>query len=312
MRSEAAGPLGRGAGANRVDSGQRLVDHERQRVHVGRGSRFEPLGLLGRHIGRGADDVAGECQRLAPDHPGDAEVGELRDPGSGRRPIGHQHVGGLDVAVDDALGMGVLERVGQRDRDRDHVAVRHPAGLEQIGQRPASDQLGDEVGALVVDLGLVQGHDPRMRQACRGSSLALEPAAEDPRPRDDFDGHLAVQPLVARQPHGAERPGAKPAVQPVPVEHDRRLAPRRTARRVIRGGATGDRWLAGADAVHFHAGPAVPLGRGCERVVDPPRPFRRLWRRGAHQQLRLPPSSRSYWRFQSPQRSQTACRSSTR
>ena len=46
------------------------------------------------------------------------------------------------------------------------------------GQRLAADQLGDQVGALVVDRGLVQGHDPRVRQLCGRPGLALEPAAE--------------------------------------------------------------------------------------------------------------------------------------
>ena len=118
------------AGPHRIDAGQRLVQDQREREQVGGRAGEQPLGLLGRHVGGGPDDVAGARQRVAAEHAGDAEVGQ---PGQLRgrcRALGNQHVGGLDVAVDHALGMGVGERVAQRDPDLDDVAIRQPARLQ--------------------------------------------------------------------------------------------------------------------------------------------------------------------------------------
>ena len=49
---------------------------------------------------------------------GDAEVGDQRVP------VGHHHVFGLDVAMDDALRVRVAERVGDFERDLDRVVDR--------------------------------------------------------------------------------------------------------------------------------------------------------------------------------------------
>ena len=117
---------------DRVDAAQRLVQDERQRVQVGRRAGRQSLGLLGGHVRGGADHVARAGQRVAAEHARDAEVGqpgELRRRG---RALGDEHVGGLDVAVDHALGVRVRERVAQRDPDLDDVAVRQPAVGEQL------------------------------------------------------------------------------------------------------------------------------------------------------------------------------------
>ena len=94
------------------------------------------------------------------------------------------------------MGVSVAERVAQRDRDRDDVAVGQPAGLQQRRQRLATDQFGDEVGAVVVDRRLVQGDDPGMREPRGSTRLALEPATDDPLARKDLDRDVAVESLV--------------------------------------------------------------------------------------------------------------------
>ena len=78
---------------------------------------------------------------VAPDDAGHAEVRQLGHLGRAGRRLGDEHVGGLDVAMDDALVVGVLEGVAQRERDGDDVAIRELAALEQGVERRATDEL---------------------------------------------------------------------------------------------------------------------------------------------------------------------------
>jgi hypothetical protein len=56
--------------------------------------------------------------RLDAEAPRQAEVEDLHLPG-----VAHHDVAGLDVAVDDALGVRRLERLGDLLRDADDLAV---------------------------------------------------------------------------------------------------------------------------------------------------------------------------------------------
>ncbi len=86
-----------------------------------------PAACSGAIYASGADDIARPGQRVATDHPGDAEVGQLGPIRRRGRALRDQDVRRLDVAVDDALAVGVPERVAQGDSDRDDVAVGQPA-----------------------------------------------------------------------------------------------------------------------------------------------------------------------------------------
>ena len=108
------------------------VEHAAEGPDVGARIRLQPARLLGRHVGRGADDRARlrlhQRRSRGPfAHPlavlGDAEVEDLHQPVRA-----HHDVLGLDVAVDDACA--VRGREGARDLDGD---------VERLGkgQRPA-------------------------------------------------------------------------------------------------------------------------------------------------------------------------------
>ncbi len=114
-------PRGRGrAGAPvRVLAAPALVEDEGERVDVGLGAGLAALGLLGRHVGEGADNVAGGGQRGTVGEAGDPEVHQL----GARFALGHLHVLGLDVAVDDAARVGVVERLAEVGPDLADLAV---------------------------------------------------------------------------------------------------------------------------------------------------------------------------------------------
>ena len=105
-----------------------------ERVQVAARVGLGALGLLGREVGGGAHDRAdlGEVVLAGGVHrPGDAEVGDLH------LAVGtDQDVGGLDVAVHDAAGVGAAERGGNLVGDlgglyRIDVAV----GAQDVGKR---------------------------------------------------------------------------------------------------------------------------------------------------------------------------------
>src|SRR5262249_14304228 len=118
---EPGGRLGRGV-AHRVEgldhavaaeggpAGQQGVEDGAQPVDVaGGGDRPAVAGrLLGRHVGRGAEDRPrlGELD-VGLDLLGQAEVGDVRVP-----LVVDQDVGRLEVAVQDAAGVGVGDRLG--------------------------------------------------------------------------------------------------------------------------------------------------------------------------------------------------------
>ena len=262
MHGQTPRPLGGRRGRYGVDAGERLVEHQSQRVQVGLHARDPALRLLGRHVCRRADDVAGERQAVLPDQAGHPEVGELDHPGVARRGVGQEHVRRLEVAVHDAVGVGMGERIAQGVPDPDDVAVRQPPVLERDRKRVAAHQLGDQVGALVVDRGLIQGHDPRVRQLRGRPGLAFEPALGDPLARHDLDRDVAIEALVAGQPDRAEGPGAQTPAQRIAAEHEGARIPRGTAGIRLSPGDPDGGEPARADGALFHTDGAVPLHLG--------------------------------------------------
>ena len=81
--------------------GQHLVHRHAERVDVG-GKHGLAMELLGRHVGRAADH--GGAVRGDLDEARRAEVGDLQEPA-----LGHQDVARPQIAMDDAVLMGVVE-----------------------------------------------------------------------------------------------------------------------------------------------------------------------------------------------------------
>ena len=139
------------------DAAALLRRHVRRRPHHRAGLR---------HVHAVADVVAGEL--------GDPEVEQL-DPLAARHlRIGHQEdVVGLEIAMDDALGVRGGQRAGDLPRDRERRRPAKPAARRPPRQRLALEVLHDDVRralgrpAEVVDLDDARDGGSRSRRALR-------------------------------------------------------------------------------------------------------------------------------------------------
>ena len=207
---------GGGGAAVRVFAAPALVEGQRQRVDVGLGPGLPSLGLLRRHVGEGADDVAGGGQRGSVGEVGDAEVHQLRP----RFPVlDHLHVLRLDVAVDDAARVGVVERLAEVGADLADLAVGELTGGGEAGQGRALDQLGDEQGVAVLLSHLVEGDDAGMVEPRGGLGLAQDAAAGLPPLLDRLDRHRALEAAVPGLVDDAEAAATDAALDQEAVEH---------------------------------------------------------------------------------------------
>jgi hypothetical protein len=188
-------------------AGDQLVQGRAQRVDVAALVAALAAGLFGRHVRGRAQHRAGQGQRrAAAGHPGHPEVG---DPDMGV-PLEEQ-VLGLDVPVDDAAAVGVVDGVDRLDQQLD----RAPGRGHQLAHRAPADQLHGQVVAALLLAHLVDGDDVGMREARGHLRLAGEALAVDGLALvDDLEGHEALQ---AQLPGAVDHAGAAAAH---PLEQD--------------------------------------------------------------------------------------------
>jgi hypothetical protein len=121
VMQDAIGDLAQRVGDERQPSGEHLVEHHAGRKQIGAIVDGATRQLLGSHVIQRAEnesrrrdireraDVAGARRR---DELRQAEIEHLH-----QMPIGDHHVRALDVAMDDAALMRLVQRVGQLQRD---------------------------------------------------------------------------------------------------------------------------------------------------------------------------------------------------
>jgi hypothetical protein len=155
--------------------GQHLVEDRAEREDIGERPDRLVGQLLGRDVAHRAHDrprlrQAGACLVKAA---GDAEVDE-----AGTAVGREQDVGRLDVPMDEAAIVCVLERIGDLRRDRRRLARRQASDTRQaLRERLAVDELEDDGLPVVAEQHVVDGHDVRVGEPRRCASLEAEPVA---------------------------------------------------------------------------------------------------------------------------------------
>jgi len=151
---------------------EQLIHHDGQREHVAVVRQIFLAHLLGRHV-RGRAHHARELRGIAAQRQRGAEVGELDVA------VGGQHqVGGLDVAVYQALAVGVFERIAALEGDVQHLGH----GQQRIGpgmgrQGLAVHVFEHQVGLGGVLVGVEQTHDVGVLEPAGHGRLVAQQAA---------------------------------------------------------------------------------------------------------------------------------------
>ena len=194
---------------------ERVVEHAAQAVDVGAAvGELRAAGQLGGHVHRPTEGAFHDAHGALLEALGEAQVGELHAAARVE-----EDVGWLDVAVDEHLLVGVVERLGGLGRNLQPFGHRQMALLaDAVGEAVAIDELhGDEVEALF--LADVEGlHHVGMVELGSGLGFAAEGREEagvaGGRWRQHLECHPAVQPLL----HGfVDR------AQPAPPDDPRHL-----------------------------------------------------------------------------------------
>jgi hypothetical protein len=170
--------------------------------------------LLGRHVPRRPGRMVGGAGVVVRRARGDAEVGEQHDLAGALGRAREEHVLRLEVAVDDAVGVGVRQRVGERrEQGRRLGPGEAPARGEPRRERLARGVRHRQAARreAVVERDLVVGearHHARVRrQLGEDARLAAEALARGRRPGERRVQHLerdrAVEQPVAGEEHDA-------------------------------------------------------------------------------------------------------------
>ena len=162
-------------------TGEQMKSRGGQRILVRAAVDVGTRQLLGRRVGHrphrdiGLGDTAdvGEVARYAEVRQQDSAFPVLG--------VGEQDVGGLDVAVQQAAVVCVVERAGDGLQDGAHLMDRHPvpvALLDQSGGIGPLDVVHGNPELTVEFAAIVDADDVRVPQRCRKVGLAVEPLAE--------------------------------------------------------------------------------------------------------------------------------------
>ena len=191
-----------------VPACRHLVQDGAEREEVGAGVEVFATNLFRRHVRQRAHNRTGIGQVLLSRSCGHRQSIQRRP----RQPeieqlcvtaIGHEDVGRLDVAVNDSLGVGGFERIGELHAEFEDSIRRQRADGDELLQRGTLQQLHRHEMAAGVLPDVVDRADVWMIQRRGGAGLALEPFDSAGIPRqffgEEFQRDGASEPRVFGQ-----------------------------------------------------------------------------------------------------------------
>jgi hypothetical protein len=237
--------------ADRQFPGEHFIEDDAERIDVGSVIHLgRSLQLLGRHVMRGAQGRArpGERDllRRGADQLGDAEVGDLHTA------LGiEQDVLRLDVAVQNALFVGVLQRLTDLRHDGQRLSRREPPGPHRLAQVHAIHELHEQVVKAARLSKVVHADDVRVVQSGEHPAFAVETLGEV-----RIAGQPVGQQLERHEPVEMRRAGFEDKAHAAPADEFEDLELRK------RGGDTfprrdfrrGRGWHSGLGGRGWHSG----------------------------------------------------------
>ncbi len=244
-----------------------LIEHNTQAEDIGPG--VDAVGfaasLLGAHVGRGAGETASLARPLAAQ--GQAKIAQVGPP-SGIE----QDIGRFDVAVDQPVPVGAIERVGNGDSDPHRLPEVKRLALDAQLQIAAANPLGDDVAAPVGSPpGVVDRNHSRVVEPRQGSRFGEEGRHAFRlgvrRNLRDLHGHIPGKLAVPGQVNAAESAFTEQVPNTIAADHRRQPVAGGVFRRRIAtarqrrqgGGAAGIERLAAVNpaTIGGHAAPLV-------------------------------------------------------
>ena len=180
---------------------EQLVDDQADREDVASARHGLPGNLLRRHV-PGRPDQRADLGGAGVPELGDAEIEDFQ-----RAFAVHHDVGRLDIAVDDAGFVRVLEAEAKVPGQLHAAGKRHRrAGADQLQQRLAVHVLHDDERLSRVIAVFVEGDDEGMPERRDGPRFFHEPAAQIGRVEPgahQFDRHEPLERGIAGEIHDA-------------------------------------------------------------------------------------------------------------
>ena len=241
---------------------QHLVEHAAEGVDIRPGIQIPFSGsLLGTHVGRRPHrhPRLGQGLPSSADRTGDPEIGD-----QGATIAGQQDVLGLDVAVDDAMLVGVLE--GQRRLPRDAQRILHRKLF--LSGEPVAEALALDIRHRKPQLTrrfprVVNREDVGMLQPGDQPDLALEPfgtKSDGELGMQDLQRHRSLVPDVLREVDRGHPTATELPLDPVAV-----------SQRLVQRLRLGQRWtpVGKCDGTTGKLARARERGRPCKRCGGP-------------------------------------------
>ncbi len=158
-------------GIERWLPGDEFVKDNPQGVNIAGCRGGQPLALLRRHVSRGADQRAGSGELRLAEDVGDAKIGQ-----HDAAILGEKHIGRLDIAVKNALLMGVIQRRGRLlDNMQSFEKWKSALGrLDALFERTTVDEFHHHVITIILNVKVIHLNDVGVAQRGDGFGLTLK------------------------------------------------------------------------------------------------------------------------------------------